>query len=305
MPAAAVIELRDVDIAAGGNPIVRRLTCDVATGRVLAFVAEDDATRTALASVLSGSLGDYRVGGDLVIEGRELLSRVGEQARAFAERYVARVAPVSADRDRVQDVVRQAIGRNHHERSLTSAELLDRVGLDPEQATKRCSELTAADRVRVGFAIALAADPLVLVVELPRATDDEMQYTAFADCVRRVGTAATTSVIVCTDGLATAADVADDVVVLLDGCVVESGTVYDIAYRAAMPYVQALLAATPNAHLPLPELPVMSGVLAHSGCPWRLNCDRVIAAVCAQPLPDPVSLAPGHVASCHALVHHG
>lgn len=302
MPAAAVIELRDVAIAKGDARLVRSLTCDVTAGRVLALVADEAESRSALAAVLSGDMSGFDVGGDLVIEGRELLSRAGEQARVFAERYVSRVSPAAAGRDRVREFVAAEVKRAHHVESARGVDaLLDLVGFDAGAAESRLGDLAATERVRVGFAFALASNPLVLVVELPRAIDDANVYAATADCVRRIGAAGDLTVVVITDGLAIAADVADDAVLLLDGLPVEIGSIYDVSYRPAMPYTQALVAATPSAHVPLPDLGGHNGVLAHTGCPWRLNCDRVLGGVCAHAVPRMTMLAPGHAAACHLL----
>ncbi len=283
MPAHAVIELRDVDITVGGTTLVRRLSIDVAPGRVFAFVSERVDVRSAIVHVLSGNTKDTIVGGDLVLEGRELISRVGNATQA--ELHVAVVSGPLDAKTRVRD--------------LASTSVLDAVGLASSDV--RVHALSEQDRVRAAFAAALATAPKVVVVSVPYSAQASSPYAAYSDVLHRVARDTSIAFVVVTDSLAVAADVADEVMVTLDGRVVETGSVYDVCLRPAMPYVRDLVRLTPSPHRALPDFAGFVDLASHQGCPWVLNCREELLHACAQEQPKLRAVALGHAAACHLL----
>lgn len=288
MPAHALIELRDVDIAAGSTPLVRRLSLDIAPGRVLAIVSERADVRTAISSVLAGAIGDYTVEGDLTMEGRELVARVTTQSATQAEQYVARITGPADVRTRVRDLADSAV--------------LDRVQLTAMTALdERVHSLDEEARIRAAFAMALAREPKLLVLDLPYQADAGNTYPVYSNLIQRLGRDGTLAIVVCTNSLAVAADVADDVLVTLDGCPVEYGSVYDICLRPAMPYVQDLLRVTPSPHRMMAEFMNFVDLARRDGCPWVLNCRAGVVHECSHVAPPLQRLAPGHLAACHLI----
>ena len=281
MPAHAVIELRDVDVAVDGKALVRRLSVDVAPGRVLAIVSERADVRTALVKVLSGDTADYTVGGDLVMEGRELISRAGNGTQA--EVHVARIDGPLDSRSHVRD--------------LANAELRALVGLDA--VDDRVHGLSEADRLRAAFAAALGKNPKVVVIALPYRADAGTMYPIWSSLLHQVSRASVVAFVVVTDSLAVAADVADEVLVTLDGRAVECGSVYDICLRPSMPYVQDLLRLTPSPHRAMPDFEGFVDLAARQGCPWVLNCREELVHACSHEMPRLAPIALGHTVACH------
>lgn len=283
MPAHAVIELRDVDVSADSNTLVRRLSLDVAPGRVLALVCERTDVRRALFRVLQGDTDGLHIAGDLVMDGRELVSRVGNGTQA-ALHVVGIDGPLDT-RARLHD--------------LAPADLLERVQLP--DANVRVHSLGEGDRLRAAYAQALAREPRVLLIDLPYQAHAGSLYPVHSALIQSLSREATAAFVVCTDSLAVAADVADDVVVLLDGRAVEWGSVYDVCLRPAMPYVQDLLRLTPSPHRPMPDFTGFVDLTSHQGCPWVLNCRESLVRACSQAFPAMRTVALGHAAACHLL----
>lgn len=283
MPASAVIELRDVDISVDGRQLVRRLSVDISPGRVLAIVSAQADVRTALVRVLSGDTRTYSVGGDLVMDGRELISRAGNGTQA--EQYVVHIAGPLDARTRLQE--------------LADPRVLDRVGLPV--SGERVSSLPIDGRVRAAFAAALTCDPRVVVLDLPYASDADTVYPTYSALLHSISRDTSTAFVVSTDSLAVAADIADEVLVLLDGRVVEAGSVYDICLRPAMPYVRDLVRLTPSPHRAMPDFAGFVDLAAHQGCPWVLNCQEDLLHACSQEAPALRQVALGHAAACHRI----
>ncbi len=283
MPSHPVIELRDVDITAGSQVLVRRLSVDIAAGRVLTIVSERADVRAALLRVLAGDIADYGIGGDLVMEGRELVSRVGNTTQA--EAHVVRVVGPLDGRVRVRD--------------LAEADLLERVGLDA--AAERVGSLGIDDRLRAAYAEAMARGPRVLVVDVPRMPEAGSLLPVHSDLIHTLAADGRTTIVVGTDSLAVAADLADDVLVLLDGHPMELGSVYDVCMRPATPYVQDLLRFTASPHRELPDYRGFVDLTARQGCPWVLNCRAQVVHACSQVAPALQAVALGHAGACHLL----
>lgn len=306
MPARSVIELRDVDVSRGSEPVLRRLTADIVIGRVVAFVSEDSGATDAVADMLCGRTTGYRIEGDLVLDGRELVSRTGGQEKTQAEQFVVEVAPVSESRESVADVLRAALGAGRKEDVTEAARgLLVRVGLDVSSLERRVNAIPVADRLRLGYAVAIAQRPQVIVVRLPYVADASTQYLVHSSLIHALAQQTPAAWVVATNSLAVAADVADDAVLLLDGRVIEQGSVYDVCLRPAMPYTKDLLLVTPRPHRALPEYPAFVNLVSHAGCPWVLNCREQTVSKCAQEVPLLRLIGPGHEAACHLVVHHG
>ncbi len=283
MPAHAIIELRDVDISVAGTSLIRRLSVDVAPDRVLAMVCDRADARRALGLVLQGETDRYEVGGDLVMEGRELVSRVSSGTQASL--HVSSVSGPLDSRARVHE--------------LADASILERVQLFA--INERVHALDEADRLRAAFAQALARRPKVIVIDLPYQPHAGALYPTYSELLHRLSREADVAFIICTDSLAVAADLADDVLVVLDGRVVESGSVYDVCLRPAMPYVQDLLRLTPSPHRALPEFSGFVDLTSRQGCPWVLNCREAVVRACSQEVPAMRTVALGHSAACHLL----
>ena len=283
MPAQPVIELRDVDITAGSTPLVRMLSLDVAAGRVLAVVSERADVRVALLRVLAGDIADVTIGGDLVMDGRELVSRVGNATQA--ERHVVRVTGPLEGRARLRDLADTAV--------------LRRVGL--EALDDRLQSLSPGDRLRAAFAQALARDPRVIVVDVPRMPEADSLYPVHSDLLHALARDGGIAFVVGTDSLAVAADIADDVVVLLDGHAMETGSVYDVCMRPVTPYVRALLHSTPSPHRELPDHAGFLDLTSRQGCPWVLNCREDVLHACSQTFPGMRVVTLGHAGACHRI----
>jgi len=172
-------------------------------------------------------------------------------------------------------------------------------------ANRRVTELDHANRLRVSFAVTLAHRPQVVVVDVPYVADASTLFTTYSEVLQDLSRETPIAWVVTTDSLAVAADIADDVMVMLDGRVVEQGSVYDICLRPAMPYTRDLLLVTPRPHRALPDYPAFVDLASHGGCPWVLNCREALTAQCAQQPPALRIVGPGHEAACYLAGQHG
>jgi peptide/nickel transport system ATP-binding protein len=200
-----------------------------------------------------------------------------------------------------------------HRRDLTAAarreeaeRLLDLVGLTPahEVLEKYPYELSGGQRQRIGFAAALACRPDVILADEPVSMLDVSIRVGVLNLMARLREQEGVSFLYITHDLASARYVADRILVMYAGHVVETGPTEDVLADPRHPYTQLLLSAAPDPGAPGDQAaPEDYGepprvVDPGEGCRFRPRCPLAID-VCADVTPRLGDLRPGHAAACH------
>lgn len=249
---AARLEARGVS-KAFDRPAVRDVSFALPRGRTLGVVGESGSGKTTLARVLVGV--QRPDSGEVLLDGIPTTGLDSTRATtdATAGRRRRRIQlvhqnPLGAFDPRwtVGRSLREALaagGVPRPERARRAAELLAEVDLAPELARRRPAELSGGQRQRAAIARALAADPDVVVLDEPvSALDPSVRERVLALLARLQRERELTMVLVSHD-LGVVAAVADDVLVMRDGAVVETGPVASVFAEPRHPFTRELLAA--------------------------------------------------------------
>jgi peptide/nickel transport system ATP-binding protein len=193
--------------------------------------------------------------------------------------------------------------RESRERAI---EILGQVGIPkPERRIDEYAfELSGGLRQRAMIAAALSCDPRLLIADEPTTALDVTTQAQILDLLRQLQQRRGMAIMLITHNLGVIAEMADDVVVMYLGRVVEEGPVDDLFHAPKHPYTQALLRSIPSIEsTPRVKLPTISGSVPHpynrpSGCPFHPRCSDFMPGMCDQQEPILQSVNERQKASC-------
>ncbi len=192
------------------------------------------------------------------------------------------------------------------ERLARCEELIDLVGIsNPKARLKQYPhQLSGGQRQRVVIAIALACDPKILIADEPTTALDVTIQAQILDLMRDLQKKIKTSIIIITHNLGVVANIADRVVVMYGGKIVEEAPINDLFYHPQHEYTKALLRSIPKAHQHgiLQSIPGTPPDLMDppEGCPFAARCTETME-VCEKFMPDFYDCGEGHKAACWNL----
>jgi peptide/nickel transport system ATP-binding protein len=165
-------------------------------------------------------------------------------------------------------------------------------------------QLSGGLRQRAMIAMALSCKPALLIADEPTTAVDVTTQAQVLNLLRGLQRKYGTAVVFITHDLGVIAQIAQHVVVMYLGRVMEQGPVDAIFHAPKHPYTRALLRSIPRlSSTPRAPLPIITGALPHpfnrpSGCPFHPRCAEILAEVCARRVPSLEPVAPRQSASC-------
>ena len=319
MPALAVDELT-VTVARGGAryPAVDGISFEVATGRAVGLVGESGSgkslTLRALMSVLPSAArmegGTVRLGGTKLppaTDGRDLRKALRGQMAMIFQDPLSALNPVQTVGEQIAEVPRRVRGLSRRQSLERAIELLRLVGIpDPARRSRAYPhQLSGGMRQRVLIAIALAAEPAVLLCDEPTTALDvtvQAQVLELLDDLRR---RLSLAIVFVSHDLAVVRQLCEDICVMYTGKLVERGVTTEVLERPLHPYTLGLLGAIVDLDDPVGALTPIPGSLPDlerlpAGCSFHPRC-FLATPECAAALPELATTAgapPTHTAAC-------
>jgi peptide/nickel transport system ATP-binding protein len=289
------------------------VSLDVGQALTVGVVGESGSGKTTLARAILGL--EPPTSGAILLEAEALPRTVGRRPR----RILRKLQAVAQDPSRslnpyltVGESLRRPLVRlasmTRVEAEARIGSLLEDVGLPAEYRDRLPSQLSGGERQRVAIARAFSSAPsIVFLDEATSALDVSVQagvLNLLCDLQRKAGT---TYGFISHD-LAVVAFMADRIVVMLAGRILEEGRTDEVLVAPYHPYTEALLASHPSSRRRTTggrTQPVETSLPATSrGCPFAGRCPRQLGAVCATTPPPWRSPSRGHRIRCHHAVDH-
>jgi peptide/nickel transport system ATP-binding protein len=300
-----------------GVRVVRGVSFALSPGEILGLVGESGSGKSVASLAVMGLLPpSARATGSVRLRGRELLGRPDRDLAPVRGKDLAMVfqdpqsafTPVYPIGDQIAEAVRIHTGATRQAARRRAVELLDLVGI-PDPAVRARAfphEFSGGMRQRAMIAMAVANDPAVLIADEPTTALDVTIQAQILEVLRAAREATGAAIILVTHDLGVVAGLADRVLVMYAGRVVETGTVDDVYYRPRMPYTIGLLGCTPrldgDGAGPAPLVPIEGSPPSPPelppGCSFEPRCP-VATSECtaAEPALAPTGM-PGHLAAC-------
>ncbi|HEY3502649.1 MAG TPA: ABC transporter ATP-binding protein [Actinocatenispora sp.] len=312
-----LLSVRDLRVRFGPVTAVDGVSFDVLPGETVAVVGESGSGKSVTMQAVMGLLPrGAEVTGSIVYDGRDLLARPIAETRKLCGTELAMIFqdPLSSlnpvfrvGRQISESLVRRR-GASRKQGRAHAVDLMRRVGIpDPERRVDDFPhQFSGGMRQRAMIAMALSLGPRLLIADEPTtALDVTVQaqiMRLLADLRRETGM----GLALITHDLGVVAGVADRVVLMYAGRVVETGTTREVYDHQAHPYTEGLLLSVPDDtgradHLvPIPGQPP-NPLRPPGGCPFHPRC-RYAIDVCRADAPVLVDLAgrpDGHRTACH------
>lgn len=300
-----------IDTGEGWLHAVDGVSFDVAAGETVCLVGESGSGKSVTCESITSLVPTppvETVGGTVTFDGESLLDRPDRELRTIRGDRIAHVFqnpqraldPVYTVGEQVTEPIEihgSADGGSPRERAI---DLLRQVGIPraSERVDDYPHEFSGGMQQRVAIAIALAADPDVIIADEPTTAVDVTVQARLIDLFRQL-TDDGTSLLLITHDLRVTASLADRVLVMYGGTILERGPVDEVFSTPAHPYTQALFGSYGDRDRSDGPRPAR-GDVPTDGCRFRGECPYAVDACSGgdQPAFHPVEDDPNHTASC-------
>ena len=260
------------------------------------------------------------VAGEVLFEGRDLLKMKPDEVRQIRGNKIAMIFqdpmtslnPVLTIGRQVSESLELHLGMDKKQSRQRTVELLELVGI-PE-ATDRVDDyphqFSGGMRQRVMIAMGLSCNPQIIIADEPTTALDVTIQAQIVDLIKRLRDEIGMAIIWITHDLGVIAGLAEDVIVMYAGFIVEMASVKDLYGDPRHPYTLGLLGSLPRLDASTHEkLVSIEGlppdlIALPKGCPFAARCEYVLDK-CLEENPPLEPVGPGHYIACWVDVKGG
>ena len=299
----------------GGRRTIKaneHLDFDAREAETVAIVGESGCGKSTFAKVLMGL--EQATSGSLTMGNQELAhlpvqkrdaQTIGRLQMVFQNPFDT-LNPSQTVGSQIGRVLRKfGVERDSRKVAQLVAELLDTVKLPRDFARRLPRQLSGGQKQRIGIARAFAGNPKVVIADEPVSALDVSVQAAVTELLMDIQRDHRTTMLFISHDLSVVRYLADRVVVMYLGRIMEQGTTEQVFAPPYHPYTEALLAAVPIADTSFTKRKVvLSGELPSpanppKGCPFCTRCPYVIKGTCETVLPPVRKFGSGHFIACH------
>ena len=219
--------------------------------------------------------------------------------------------PVMKIGDQLVEAIKMHQSKTKEEAQAMAVEMLKKTGLPRVEriVNEYPFQLSGGQRQRVMIAMALVCNPKILIADEPTTALDVTIQAQILDLLRGLKDRINSSIMLITHDLGVIAEMADYVVVMYAGRVIEKGTVHEIFKDPRHPYTIGLMNSKPVVGKKVDRLYSIPGKVPNpvdmpNYCYFKDRCDRCIEK-CSGAYPGEIKISPTHSVSCYLYAEEG
>lgn len=253
-------------VAVPGHLLVNNVSFSLESGKTTCIVGESGSGKSLTALSVMGLISPQLKcqGGKVVFQGQDLAGLSNEQMRDIRGKRIGMIFqepmtslnPVLTVGYQIGEPLTVHLGLKGKALKARIADLLERVGIPANRANAYPDELSGGQRQRVMIAMSIACEPVMLIADEPTTALDVTVQAQILKLLDELKTRMNMGMLFITHDFGVVADIADNVVVMFRGEIVESGAVGQVLKRPQHPYTKALLACVPDAEGKKPLKPI-------------------------------------------------
>jgi peptide/nickel transport system ATP-binding protein len=265
---------------------------DIAPGEVLGVVGESGAGKSITGTAIIGLLErpGRIAGGEIRLEGRridnlppaEMRKIRGRKIGAIFQDPLTSLNPLFTIGRQIVETIQAHLPMNAQQARARAIELLTQVGISaPERRVDHFPhQFSGGMRQRVVIALALCADPRLIIADEPTTALDVSVQAQIIQLLKRLGREHGTAVMLVTHDMGVIAETADRVAVMYAGRIAEIGPVQHVIHDPQHPYTTGLMGSIPAVGQDVERLPQIEGSMPRlnaipAGCAFNPRCPRV------------------------------
>jgi peptide/nickel transport system ATP-binding protein len=318
--AERLLEVNDLNVRFatedGTVRAVDGISFELERGKVLGIVGESGSGKSVTAMTLMGLTRgvNARFEGEVLYKGTDLLEisdremqnyRGNELGMIFQDPMTS-LNPVYRIGEQIVEAIQAHEDVDKRTARARTIELLRQVGIpNPESRVSNFPhEFSGGMRQRAMIAMALSCNPSILIADEPTTALDVTIQAQIVELINVLKDDFNSAVIFITHDLGVIAEIADEIIVMYAGRVVERGSKRDVFYDPQMPYTWGLLGSIPRLDRPRPErLHTIEGappslINAPEGCKFRPRCPHAFEKCREEPALENRVETPGHLDRC-------
>lgn len=318
-----LIDIKDLEVSfltyAGEVQAIRGVSFHVNKGEAIAIVGESGSgksvTSQSIMQLIPSPPGVYK-NGEVLFDGQDLLKLNNKEMRSIRGSAIGMIFqdpmtslnPTMTIGKQISEGLIKHQKMSKSEARTRSVEMLKLVGIpSPELRIKQYPhEFSGGMRQRAMIAIALACNPKLLIADEPTTALDVTIQAQIIELMKDLQDKLDTSIILITHDLGVVADIAQRIIVMYAGKIIEQGSLDDIFYNAQHPYTWALLRSVPRLDTKGKRLESIEGtppdmLAPPKGCPFYPRCDYAME-ICIEHPPEETVISDEHKVNC--WLHH-
>lgn len=313
----SLLEIKNLRVSfftpAGEVRAVNDISYTLGKGEIIGVVGESGSGKSVTASTVMGLVENPGrvVGGSVIFDGKDITKMSQKEIRKLRGKEIGMIFqdpmtslnPVYTIGSQLKEAIKLYYGTKGKEADQKAIELLKLVSInEPEKRLKQYPhEFSGGMRQRVMIAMALAGNPKMLIADEPTTALDVTIQAQILEIIKELRNKIHMSVMIITHDLGIVADIADKVVVMYGGKIVEASPCEEIFRNPSHPYTKGLLASIPKLDSSEPLIPIEGTPIdllnPPAGCPFAQRCEKCMK-VCISHLPPYTTISQGHESAC-------